>query len=228
MFSTLRFLLRYLVLTVSLVSGAMAAGAQPAPPNILIIVADDLGFADVGFNGGKVIATPNLDRLAETGVNLADFRACPMCSPTRAGLMTGRWPARFGMMRAVVPPWSPYGLPAAERTLPELLSEAGYAQRAIMGKWHLGHAQREFLPLAHGFTHFYGHYNGAITYFSHERDGEVDWHHDDRTVRESGYATDLLAAAAERFVRTAPPARPWFLYVPFNAPHSPFEAKRPI
>ncbi len=225
MFSTLRCLLRYLVLPVSLVSGAMAAGAEPTAPNILILVADDLGFADVGFNGGKVIATPNLDRLAATGVNLADFRACPMCSPTRAGLMTGRWPARFGMMRAVVPPWSPYGLPAAERTLPELLSGAGYAQRAIMGKWHLGHAQRDFLPLAHGFTHFYGHYNGAITYFSHERDGEVDWHHDDRTVRESGYATDLLAAAAERFVRTAPPARPWFLYVPFNAPHSPFEAK---
>ena len=80
-------------------------GAAPARPNILIIVADDLGFADVGFNGGKVIATPNLDRLATTGVNLTDFRACPMCSPTRAGLMTGRWPARFGLMRAVIPPW---------------------------------------------------------------------------------------------------------------------------
>lgn len=218
-------MLRHLTLLVAFAAIASAAARDSTPPNILIMVADDLGYADVGFNGGTVIPTPNLDRLAATGVRFSDFRACPMCSPTRAGLMTGRWPARFGMMRAVVPPWSPYGLPAAERTLPELLGEAGYAQRAIMGKWHLGHAQREYLPLAHGFTHFYGHYNGAITYFSHERDGEVDWHYDDRTVRESGYATDLLASAAERFVRTAPPARPWFLYVPFNAPHSPFEAK---
>jgi arylsulfatase B len=107
--------------------------AEPAKPNVLIIVADDLGFADVGFNGGKVIATPNLDRLAATGVNLTDFRACPMCSPTRAGLMTGRWPARFGLMRAVIPPWSRYGLPAAENTLPELLGVAGYGERVIMG-----------------------------------------------------------------------------------------------
>src|SRR5688500_8251589 len=68
-------------------------------PNILILVADDMGFADVGFNGGKTIATPILDRLAKTGINLTDFRACPMCSPTRAGLLTGRWPLRFGMMR---------------------------------------------------------------------------------------------------------------------------------
>jgi arylsulfatase B len=80
-------------------------------PNILMILADDLGYADVGFNGGKVVPTPNLDRLATTGVRLTDFRACPMCSPTRAGTLTGRWPLRFGMMRAVVPPWSKHGLP---------------------------------------------------------------------------------------------------------------------
>ena len=194
-------------------------------PNILIIVADDLGFADVGFNGGKVIATPNVDRLAATGINLTDFRACPMCSPTRAGLLTGRWPARFGMMRAVVPPWSKYGLPVEEKTLADLLAPAGYEQRAIVGKWHLGHARREFLPLAHGFTRFYGHYNGAIDYFTHERDGEIDWHRDEKSIREEGYSTDLLAAEAARFIRQAPGTKPWFLYVPFNAPHSPFEAK---
>src|SRR5688572_27118974 len=100
--------------------------AESGKPNILILVADDLGFADVGFNGSKIIKTPNLDRLAATGVNLTDFRACPMCSPTRAGLLTGRWPLRFGLMRAVVPPWSSYGLPADENTLPELLAGAGY------------------------------------------------------------------------------------------------------
>ncbi len=201
------------------------SAAAPARPNVLIMVADDLGYADVGFNGGKVIATPNLDRLAATGVNLTDFRTCPMCSPTRAGLMTGRWPSRFGLMRAVVPPWSRYGIPAAENTLPELLAAAGYQDRGIVGKWHLGHARREFLPLANGFTRFYGHYNGAIDYLTHERDGETDWHRDDRTVKETGYATDLLGAEASRFVREAPAGAPWFLYVPFNAPHSPLQAK---
>ncbi len=195
------------------------------PPNILIMLADDLGFADVGFNGGKVIATPNLDRLAATGVTLGDFRACPMCSPTRAGLLTGRWPLRFGVMRAVVPPWSPAGLPPEAVTLAEYLAPAGYARRGIVGKWHLGHARRELLPLAQGFTRFYGHYNGAIDYFTHERDGELDWHDDDRTDRSSGYSTDLLAAEAERFIRESPAGAPWFLYLPFNAPHSPFQAK---
>ena len=218
-----RLLLRFAFLGGLLLAPVLRA--EPAKPNVLIIVADDLGFADVGFNGGTVIATPNLDRLAATGVNLTDFRACPMCSPTRAGLMTGRWPARFGLMRAVIPPWSRYGLPAAEQTLPELLGAAGYGERVIMGKWHLGHARREFLPLANGFTRFYGHYNGAITYFTHERDGETDWHDDDRTARESGYSTDLLGNAAARFVRDATVGQPWLLYVPFNAPHAPYEAK---
>jgi len=207
-----------------LLTAALPA-AESARPNILIMLADDLGYADVGFNGGKVIRTPHLDRLAATGVTLTDFRACPMCSPTRAGLMTGRWPLRFGLMRAVVPPWSRYGIPAEENTLPELLAGAGYAQRGIAGKWHLGHARREFLPLANGFTRFYGHYNGAIDYITHERDGEVDWHHDDRSVKEPGYSTDLLGAEAARFVREAPAGSPWLLYVPFNAPHSPFQAK---
>jgi len=191
----------------------------------LLILADDLGYADVGFNGGKTIATPNLDRLAATGVNLKDFRACPMCSPTRAGLMTGRWPLRFGMMRAVVPPWSRYGLPPEEKTLPELLGAAGYEHRGIVGKWHLGHARRAFLPLNHGFTHFYGHYNGAIDYFTHERDGELDWHRGDESIREEGYSTDLLGDDAVRFISAAPVRKPWLLYVPFNAPHSPFQAK---
>src|SRR5687767_14571730 len=134
--------MRYLPLVLLLLGSTCARllAADPGKPNVLIMVADDLGFADVGFNGGKIIATPNLDRLAAAGMNLTDFRACPMCSPTRAGLMTGRWPLRFGMMRAVVPPWSGYGIPAGEATLPELLASAGYRQRGMTGKWHLGHA----------------------------------------------------------------------------------------
>ncbi len=212
-----------LLALVAVVCGSSAFA--DARPNVLIIVADDLGYADVGFNGGKVIATPNLDRLAATGITLTEFRAAPMCSPTRAGLLTGRWPLRFGMMRAVVPPWSTYGLPPQENTLPELLAGAGYGRRGITGKWHLGHARKAFLPLAHGFTRFVGCYNGAIDYFTHQRDGETDWHHDERPVRQEGYATDLIGAEAVRFIRDSPAGKPWLLYVPFNAPHSPFKAK---
>jgi len=211
-----------LILTVALAADNRTGSSKP---NILIMVADDLGYADVGFNGGKTIATPNLDRLAATGINLTDFRACPMCSPTRAGLLTGRWPLRFGMMRAVVPPWSNYGLPTEENTMPELLASAGYERRAIIGKWHLGQARREFLPLNHGFTYFYGHYNGAIDYFTHQRDGERDWHRGDQVVKEEGYSTDLLGTDAARFIRESPSGKPWLLYLPFNAPHSPYQAK---
>jgi arylsulfatase A-like enzyme len=213
----------------ALLACRIVPAVQPAPgsakPNFLVIVADDLGFADVGFNGGK-ISTPNLDRLAASGVKLTDFRACPMCSPTRAGLLTGRWPIRYGLMRSVVPPWSTNGLPATERTLAELLGAAGYEQRGIIGKWHLGHARKEFLPLAQGFTRFYGHYNGAIDYFTHEREGETDWHEGDRSLKQEEYSTDLLADAAADFVAKAPQGKPWLLYLPFNAPHAPFQAKQ--
>lgn len=193
-------------------------------PNIVVIVADDLGFSDVGFNGSKQIRTPNLDQFAATGVRLDRFYACPVCSPTRAGLLTGRWPIRYGLMKTVVPPWSNYGLPPVETTIPEMLADAGYNRRGIIGKWHLGHARKELLPLAQGFTEFYGHYNGAIDYFTHEREGEHDWHRNRETVREEGYSTDLLAQEAIRFIEASPTEEPYFLYVPFNAPHSPFQA----
>lgn len=214
----------------ALVTGPTWAAETPdagtaQKPNILLIVADDMGYADVGFNGGKIISTPNLDRLAASGVILEDFRTCPMCSPTRAGLLTGRWPLRFGLMRSVIPPWSSAGLPQSETTLPELLATGGYERRALVGKWHLGHAKREFLPLAHGFTRFYGHYNGAIDYFTHEREGELDWHRNDLGVVEDGYSTDLLGAEAVRLLHNVPSDTPWFMYLAFNAPHAPYQAK---
>jgi arylsulfatase B len=193
-------------------------------PNIILILADDLGYADTGFNNSPTAKTPHLDRFVKSGVKLTDFRACPMCSPTRAGMLTGRWPLRFGMMRAVIPPWSKYGLPAEENTLPELLAQSGYERRGIIGKWHLGHSQKSHLPLAHGFTHFVGHYNGAIDYFTHEREEQLDWHNNDSTLRENGYATDLLAKHAVNFIHDSPTEKPYFLYLPFNAPHSPYQA----
>ena len=128
-------------------------------------------------------------------------------------------------MRSVIPPWSTNGMPPAEKTLPELLAPAGYEQRGIIGKWHLGHARKAMLPRAQGFTSFYGHYNGAIEYFDHTREGETDWHRNERTVKEEGYSTDLLGAEAVRFIANAPTGKPWLLYLPFNAPHGPFQAK---
>ena len=194
-------------------------------PNIVIILADDLGWADVSFHGGA-IKTPHLDRLAAEGATFSRFYVCPVCTPTRAGLLTGRYPIRYGLMRAVVPPWRKGGLDPMEVTLPEVLARAGYRHRGIFGKWHLGHSDIKYHPLRRGFTEFVGHYNGAIDYFTHEREGELDWHRDYASNRDQGYSTDLIADAAVSFInRHAHDSTPFFCYVPFNAPHSPFQAK---
>ncbi|MEM9589112.1 MAG: sulfatase-like hydrolase/transferase, partial [Planctomycetota bacterium] len=138
-----------------------AMPVQADPPNIVVIVADDLGWADVSYHAQRA-ETPNIDRLVAGGVELDRFYAAPICSPTRAGMMTGRYPIRMGMARSVIAPHINYGLPIDERTLPESLAQLGYDQRAAFGKWHLGHRQAKWHPLNRGFTHFYGHYNGAI------------------------------------------------------------------
>ncbi len=206
--------------------GSAATAAQPAAtrPNIVILLADDLGFKDVGYNGG-IIDTPAVDRLAREGVRLENFHACPLCSPTRAGLMTGRWPIRYGMGEAVITPWRKYGLPTTEHTLADLVATAGYKRRAAVGKWHLGHYQRKYLPLARGFTFYYGHYNGAFDYFTHHREGELDWHRNTETCRDEGYSTDLIGREAAQFITESPTDEPFFLYVAFNAPHLPLQAK---
>ena len=201
-----------------------AASTHASPPNVVLILADDLGWADVGYHGGRV-ETPNIDRLAREGMRLENFHVNPLCSPTRAGLMTGRWPMRFGMMESVITPWRRYGLPVSERTLGDLMAEAGYARRGVVGKWHLGHYKEDLLPLNRGFTHFYGHYNGALDYFTHVREGELDWHQGFETCRDEGYSTDLIGREAARFIADSPGDEPFFLYVPFNAPHNPLQAK---
>ena len=203
--------------------------ADTAPtrrPNIVLIVADDLGWADVSLHGTQ-IQTPQIDSIAHTGAELERFYVCPVCSPTRAGLMTGRYPIRFGLMRAVIPPWRTGGLDLSETTLADVLGRAGYRHRGAFGKWHLGHSARKYHPLRRGFTEFVGHYNGAIDYFTHQREGQLDWHRNYATNRDSGYSTDLVAQAASEFIRrcAAQPQQPFFCYVPFNAPHGPLQAK---
>src|SRR5229473_1700586 len=122
----------------------VAAQRSAPQPNIIHIVADDLGWADVGFHGSD-ITTPNIDQLAKTGATLERFYVQPMCTPTRAALMTGRYPLRYGLQTLVIPASLSYGLPTDEWLLPQALKEAGYTT-AILGKWHLGHAKREFWP----------------------------------------------------------------------------------
>jgi arylsulfatase A-like enzyme len=129
---------------------------------------------------------------------------------------------RHGLQVGVIRPWAQYGLPLDERTLPQALREAGYAT-AIVGKWHLGHFERAYLPTARGFDHQYGHYNGAIDYFRHAREGGHDWHRDDRASYDEGYSTHLLAEDAVKFINENAGRKPFFLYVPFNAVHAPHQ-----
>lgn len=202
---------------------ASYAVAEEAPrPNIIFLLADDLGRVDCGFMGGKEIATPNLDKLARAGAVLDQFYVQPVCSPTRAALLTGRYPMRHGLQVGVVRPHAQYGLPLTERTLPQALQTAGY-QTAVVGKWHLGHFQKAYQPTQRGFDQQYGHYNGAIDYFKLERDGGHDWHRNDKSSDDKGYSTHLLGKEAARVIRERDPAKPLFLYVPFNAVHSPWQ-----
>ena len=203
------------------VSPVLAQTTRPAKPNIIVLLADDLGSYDVGWRGSE-IKTPNLDRLANGGVKLEAFYVQPICSPTRAAFMTGRYPFRYGQQN-VVRPWAKTGVDLTERFLPQALKDAGY-ETAIAGKWHLGHQAPGYLPMQRGFDHQYGVLNGAMDYFTHERDGGLDWHRDDKALVEEGYSTTLIGKESARLIKTRDKSKPLFLYVPFNGVHAPFQA----
>lgn len=198
-----------------------AAESPAGKPNIVFILADDLGRTDVGFMGSKEIHTPQLDKLARSGAVLDAHYVQPVCSPTRAALMTGRYAVHTGVY-TIVRPQAAWGLPLAERTLAQALHEAGY-ETAICGKWHLGEFQPEYRPTRRGFDHQYGHWFGAIDYFTHERDGILDWHRDDQPASDQGYSTHLIAREACRRICEKQRGKPLFLYLPFNAVHSPWQ-----
>jgi arylsulfatase A-like enzyme len=212
-------MIRLLVALLALLPLSLRAAEKP---NIVFLLADDLGRHDCGFMGGTEIKTPHLDRLARSGAILDAFYVQPVCSPTRAALMTGRYPMRHGLQVGVVRPWAQYGLPLEERTLPTVLKETGYTT-AIVGKWHLGHFKPEYLPTRRGFDFQYGHYNGQIDYYTHLRDGGYDWHRNDQASKDEGYSTHLLAKEAVKFVEANAGKKPFFLYVPFNAVHAPHQ-----
>jgi arylsulfatase A-like enzyme len=214
---------RDLILAGSALAGARAIAAPvPEHPNVVIFLADDLGWKDTGYQGSEG-QTPTIDRLCREGVRFTNLYAFPLCSPTRSALLTGRNPARFGLGYTVVRPWSTYGLPPSETTMADVFRAAGY-QTAVTGKWHLGHANVAHLPRSRGFDHFYGHLNGAIDYFTHDRDGGIDWQRNGTALREQGYSTDLVAAEADRWIAARDKSKPFFLYMPWNAPHSPLQA----
>ena len=209
-------------LLITLLLTAISLNAADAPkPNIVYFLIDDLGRADCGFMGGKDIRTPNIDKLAKEGAVLESYYVQPVCSPTRAALLTGRY-ATHTSVYTIVRPGAPWGLPLAERTLPQALREAGYAT-AICGKWHLGEFQPEYTPTRRGFEQQYGHMFGAIDYFTKLRGTQRDWYRDDKPSADEGYSTHLVAKEACRIVREKPADKPLFLYVPFNGIHAPHQ-----
>lgn len=197
-------------------------------PNIILIMADDLGYGDLGCYGNREIKTPHIDALARIGIRFTDFHANgPVCSPTRAALLTGRYQQRSGF--AGFPhefPEKPYrpadGLAPSETTFAEALKPAGYAT-AVFGKWHMG-VPVEFNPVRQGFDGFRGFTTGNIDYFSHvSQQGQEDWWKDDRKVPEEGYATDLLTRHSLAFIEKNKD-RPFCLYLAHACAHYPWQA----
>ena len=207
---------------------AASAPAQLQPgnkgrPNVVLIITDDVGYGDIGSYGAPDIKTPNIDRLAKDGVRLTDFYAAPLCTPTRAALISGRYQQRVRLERALgsVGPALEQGLPATGYSLPQLLKNNGY-RTALIGKWHLGY-KPEFGPNAHGFDYFFGFLSGFIDFYTHTRgDGQSDLFENTTPVQEQGYMTDLITTRAIRFIEQQA-AEPFFLEVAYNAAHWPFQ-----
>ena len=226
-----------------------APAASGSRPNIVFMLTDDMGWSEPGFHGGNEALTPNLDKLAEQGMELTQSYVHAACSPTRAAFLTGRYAFRTGMdwrsedfgkpsflrrlgMRLPlndegVPTRRIHALPAEARTLAEALKQADYFT-SIVGKWHLGEWYERHLPMAQGFMHQYGHYGWGVGYYNKmiphnapARFAVYDWHRNQKPLQEEGYSTDLIAAEAERVIAKQSDDKPFFLYVPFNAVHGP-------
>lgn len=204
----------------------MAASSLTTPlaqrrrfPNFLVILSDDQGYHDVGCYGSE-IPTPNIDSIARNGVKFEQFYvAGPVCTPSRYGLLTGRYPARSkdGLLNALMPP-SAKGIHPGETTIAEVLKEQGY-RTALIGKWHLGGSRPEFLPNRHGFDSFDGFLHGCIDYFDFTYGGTPSWFRNDKPFQPpKGYTTNYLTDRAIGFLRENQ-AAPFFLYLPYNAPH---------
>ena len=217
------------VATAALAPTMAAAQGAERKPNILFILADDLGFADLSCYGRREYRTPHLDRLAATGLRFTDgYSNSPVCSPTRVALITGRYQYRLraGLEEPIVHK-ADVGLPPSHATLPSLLRQSGYST-ALVGKWHLGWPPK-YGPLKSGYERFFGIYPGAADYFTHGGDGvaspaDTSLIEGETPIERIGYLTDLLADRASAEIRAAATAqRPFFISLHFTAPHWPWE-----
>ncbi len=218
-------MLRYVVglsLCLLMCLSAVPPAQAAQKPNIVLIVADDLGNADLGYRGSQ-IRTPNIDRLAADGMRLESYYGLPLCTPSRAALMTGRYPMRQGLQTLVIFPSHKYGLPTEERTLPQALKELGYSTYMV-GKWHLGHADRKYWPNNRGFDHFYGNIIGEVDYFTKDRAEVIDWQRNGTFLREEGFYTHQIGDEAVGLIQKHDTSKPMFLYFASLAPHAPYQA----
>ena len=218
--------MRFLLTCMVLASGPLAVAPAAERPNLVIIMADDLGYGDISCYGNRRIHTPHIDRLADQGLRFTDFHSSgAVCSPTRAGLMTGRYQQRAGIPAVIVAdptrPTHPHGIGDREITFAELLSAAGY-KTAIFGKWHLGY-YKQYNPVRHGFGQFRGYISGNVDFFSHiDQAGRLDWWRDDVIDDEPGYTTHLITKYSLAFIDASKDA-PFCLYVPYEPPHYPYQ-----
>ncbi|MEM6804001.1 MAG: arylsulfatase [Bacteroidota bacterium] len=199
----------------------LLAFPQTTPPNVILIVADDMGWKDVSYHGSE-IQTPTLDRLASEGVELNRFYVHPTCSPTRSSLMTGKAALRLGFLNPLGKN-NVKGLGLSEKIMPQYFKESGY-QTALVGKWHLGRYKKEYWPINRGFDHFYGYLTGGIGHYDHVHGGGLDWQRNGKTLREEAYSTHLLTAEAVKLIEEKPEHQPLFLEICYSAPHLPNEA----
>ncbi len=197
--------------------------ADANKPNVIIILVDDLGWADISLRGAP-FKTPNIDSLFQEGASLNRFYTTPICSPTRAALMTGRDPLKLGVAYSVIMPWMNNGIHPDEHFMPESFKMNGY-QTAMFGKWHLGHSQEIFHPNQRGFDDFYGHLHTEVGYFPpFSNQGGIDFQKNGVTIDDQGYSTFLLAREASNWINSRDKEKPFFMYIPFLAPHTPLEA----
>jgi arylsulfatase A len=219
---------RLVLLAVCCVLALVSVDAQsPAPerPNIVLIITDDVGYGDIGSYGAPDIKTPNIDSLAKAGVRFTDFYANgSTCTPTRAGLISGRYQQRYALERPMGHAGTAdgkLGLPAAGHSLPQLLRNHGYAT-GLIGKWHLGYLP-QFSPRAHGFDSFFGFKSGYIDYYQHtDNSGQPDLFEGETPVTTTGYMTDLITERSVKFINDHA-KRPFFLEVAYNAAHWPYQ-----
>jgi arylsulfatase A-like enzyme len=214
-----------LAIAVGAIAVPPPAAAQAPRPNVVLIITDDMGWADLSSYGATDIKTPNIDSIGRDGIRLTDFYANGvLCTPTRAGLISGRYQQRFAMEVALghaASPTGERGLPVTGQSLPQLLKNNGYAT-ALVGKWHLGY-KPDFSPLAHGFEYFFGLKSGYHDYYGHnDSNGKADLWENDAPIEIAGYTTDLVTERSLRFIEQNA-NRPFFIDVAYNAPHWPYQ-----